>query len=242
MSNNKQELTYYEKSQSFNPLVSFLHSIRFKYLVNLFNQLTKDNPSKIFKVVDIGCAHAKNFDILNSQFKISYLGIEIGKESCEVAQERYGHHENFRIINDSIEHHTKEFLNVDVIIALETMEHIPEHVVVKVIEKIGLAKPTAFICSVPNEVGPIVLIKNIGSFLTGYMRHKEYTWSETFHAGFYNLDKVGLHDTGHKGFDWRWLAQTIRHNMRISKIYSSPFAWLPKTFSFSIIFISKPLK
>jgi hypothetical protein len=65
MLKNNQELTHYEKSQSFNPLVSFLHSIRFKYLVNIFTQLTNENPNKVFKVVDIGCAHAKNFPLLN---------------------------------------------------------------------------------------------------------------------------------------------------------------------------------
>jgi hypothetical protein len=123
--------------------------------------------------------------------------------------------------------------------SLETLEHIPEHIVVRLIEHIAAANPKYFVCSVPNEVGPIVWIKNVGSLLMGYYRHKEYKWSETLYAGFYQLDKVETHGTGHKGFDWRWLAQTIRHNRKITQTLSSPFRWLPKTFSVSVIFISR---
>ncbi len=234
---NESKPTDYEKILSFNPLVSYLHGIRYKRLLSLFAKLSAKDPDKTLRVVDIGCAHAKNFPLLNERFKIDYIGVELDKDFSDVAGERYGAFKNFKIINDTIENHYSLLANSDVILSLETLEHIPEHIVVRLIEQIALAKPEAFFCSVPNEVGPIVLVKNIGSLLTGYMRHKEYKWSETFYAGFYNLDKVEVHGTGHKGFDWRWLAQTIRHNMKITSSYSSPFGWLPKTLSFSIIFV-----
>ena len=238
--NQKQtahSLISYEKNQNFNPLVSLLHKTRYRHLINLFTDLSAAHPSRPLNVVDIGCAHAKAFDILNSRFNINYVGIDIDKNFVDVAQQRYSKYENFRIINDSVINHYNELENADAIIALESLEHIPENLVVRIVEQIARAKPTAFMCSVPNEVGPIVLLKNIGSLLTGYMRHKEYRWKETLHAGLFNLDKVETHGTGHKGFDWRWLAQTIRHNMHITKIHKNPFDWLPKTFSFSIIFI-----
>jgi len=230
--------THYEKNQNFNPLVSWLHSIRYKYLIELFDKQQSENPNKQIKVVDIGCAHAKTFGLLNKRYNISYVGIELDGPFAEEAKSRYKKHSNFRLINDSIENHFEELQNVDFIVALETLEHIPEHIVVRLVEHIAIANPKYFVCSVPNEVGPIVWIKNVGSLLMGYMRHKEYKWSETFFAGLYQLDKVETHGTGHKGFDWRWLAQTIRHNRNITKILSSPFRWLPKTFSVSIIFIS----
>ena len=231
------DFTCYEKNQTFNPLVSYLHTTRYKHLIKLFTELSAKDPSRTLRVVDIGCAHAKAFHILNSRFNIDYTGIDIDETLLSIATERYAGHKNFRIINDSINNHYVEFQNADVIIALEALEHIPENIVVRVIEQIAAAKPEAFMCSVPNEVGPIIWLKNIGSLLTGYMRHKEYKWMETLHAGLFNLDRVETHGIGHKGFDWRWLAQTIRHNMRITKICTNPFDWLPKTFSFSIIFI-----
>lgn len=231
------ELTRYEKIQNFNKLVSFLHRTRYKHLISLFTQIAARDPSRTLNVVDIGCANAKAFNILNTRFKINYIGIDLDKEQIGAAQNRYSEYKNFRVINDSIANHYDKLKGADVVIALESLEHIPENIVVRLVEQIALAKPEAFMCSVPNEVGPIVLLKNIGSFLTGYMRHKEYKWKETLHAGLFNLDKVETHGTGHKGFDWRWLAQTIRHNMNITKIQTNPFNGLPKTFSFSIIFI-----
>ena len=230
--------TSYEKNQNFNLLVRWLHSIRYKYLLELFDQQQHNNPDKTIKVVDIGCAHAKLFFILNQLYKITYVGIEIDKIFAETAQNRYGTQPNFRVINDTIENHYSVLENVDFIIALETFEHIPEHIVVRLIENIAIANPDYFVCSVPNEVGPIIWVKNIGSFLMGYMRHSEYKWRETLYSGLYQLDKVDTHGTGHKGFDWRWLAQTIRHNRKITTTLSSPFRWLPKTLSTSIVFIS----
>ena len=38
--------TYYEKNQNFNPLVSWLHSIRYKYLIELFDKQQSENPNK----------------------------------------------------------------------------------------------------------------------------------------------------------------------------------------------------
>lgn len=237
MSNNTQ--TSYEKDQNFNPLVSWLHSIRYKYLIELFDQLKNENPTKQLKVVEIGCAHAKAFGLLNERYNINYVGIELNQTFAKTAKSRYGSQPNFRIINDSIENHYTELENVDFLMSLETLEHIPERIVVRLIERISSANPKYFVCSVPNEIGPIVWIKNIGSLLMGYYRHTEYKWSETLYAGLYQLDKVETHGTGHKGFDWRWLAQTIRHNRKITKTFSSPFRWLPKTFSVSVIFISR---
>ncbi len=231
---NSDSVTYYEKNQAFNPLVGFLHGIRYKHLLTLFNDIASDDR---LRVVDIGCAHAKVFQLLNSRFKIRYVGIELDRNFAEVAAQRYGAFENFKIINGLIQDHYSELENADVILALETLEHIPEHIVVRIIEKIAQMSPKVFMCSVPNEVGPIIWLKNVGSLLMGYTRHKEYKWSETFFAGIFNLDRVETHGTTHKGFDWRWLAQTIRHNMKITNIHSTPISWLLKTLSASIIFI-----
>jgi hypothetical protein len=231
------QLTDYEKTQNFNPVVNFLHNVRYRHLIKLFQDYSKTSLNQPIKVLEIGCAHAKTFSLLNNKFKIDYLGIELDKGFVDIAQNRYGAQSNFKIVHGSIADHFSALENVDIILALETLEHIPEKLVVRVVEQIAQAKPKIFICSVPNEVGPIVWLKNIGSLVMGYMRHKEYKWRETFYAGIFNLDKIETHGVGHRGFDWRWLAQTIRHNLKINKIYSTPFAWLPKTFSFSVIFI-----
>jgi hypothetical protein len=65
----------YELNQSFNPLISFLHSIRYKHLLNLFAQLSTKYPNRTLRVVEIGSAHAKTFALLNDRFSISYVSV-----------------------------------------------------------------------------------------------------------------------------------------------------------------------
>lgn len=228
----------YEKNQSFNFITSYLHNNRYKNLLRLFGTIKRQDNSEI-KVIDIGCGPGKSFELLNASYKINYYGIERREDFCDIANKRYGHLRNFEIVCDSVENQFSKFADSDIIIGLETFEHIPENLVVRVIEAIARSKVPLFYCTVPNELGPAILIKNIGSYIMGYSRHKEYSWRETFSSSMYDLDNVGLHGAGHKGFDWRWLAQTIRHNLQIEKITTSPFNFVPKFLSPSIGFIAK---
>jgi hypothetical protein len=232
--------TEYERNQRFNQLVSWLHGFRYKNILTLFDSLAQKAEGKRIKVIDIGCAHAKLFSILNGRFKIDYTGIEIDAGFVEAARSRYAHNSNFRVIHDSAENALTQLSNADILVALETFEHIPEHKVVRIIEAVAAARPKLFVCSVPVEIGPAVWLKNVGSLVTGYIRHREYLWAETFWAGLYQLDKLPPHGTGHKGFDWRWLAQTIRHNMKIIKIRRFPFDFLPAAFAFSVFMVAEP--
>jgi len=232
--------TQYEQNQRFNFLVSWLHSFRYKHILALFSKLSHATPGKAIKVVEIGCAHAKLFPLLNERFEIDYTGIEVALHSLETARQRYSGYPNFRIIHDSAANALAELSDADIIIALETFEHIPEHDVVRIIESIATIRPTYLVCSVPVEIGPSIWLKNIGSLLTGYVRHKDYRWSETFWAGLYQLDKLPPHGTKHKGFDWRWLAQTVRHNMKIRACKKFPFGFLPAAFAFSIFIVAEP--
>ena len=131
---------------------------------------------------------------------------------------------------------------VDIFTGLESFEHIPEYIVPTLLKSISAKTPKIFACSVPVEVGPAIWIKNIGSKLMGYSRYKEYTWSETFWAGLYQLDRVAPHGIGHKGFDWRWLKHNIRQSMKITSISKSPFSFIPAAFTPSICFTSVPIK
>lgn len=90
----------------------------------------------------------------------------------------------------------------DCIIVLETLEHVTEYDVPKLIDWLARMKAPALI-TVPNEVGPAVLVKNLGSALIGYRRHREYRIQDTLNAAFGRLERLQPHGTGHLGFDWR---------------------------------------
>lgn len=228
----------YEKNQQFNGVTRVLHLTRYRNLEKIVGFFT-GRPGG-FKVVDIGCGVAKAYEtIKNAGADFSYLGIELEQDYVKIAANRYGQFSNFSIIHGSIENHFDEFDAADLIIGLESFEHIPEPLVVRTTEAIGKSKFEYLYVTVPNEIGPAILAKNVGSFLMGYGRYREYTWRETMAASFYNLEKVARHGTGHKGFDWRWLGQTIRQNCRIEKITVSPLPIVPKFLSPSIGFLCK---
>lgn len=232
--------TEYERNQRFNFLVSYLHSFRYRNILALFKVVARETRGKPIKVIDIGCAHAKLFSVLNERFDIDYTGIEVDSGFVEAARSRYASNPNFRVIHDSVANALADLKHADIIVALETFEHLPEHDVVRIVEAVAAARPRLFVCSVPIEIGPAIWLKNVGSLVTGYMRHKEYQWPETFWAGLYQLDKLPPHGTGHKGFDWRWLAQTIRHNMKIKETRKLPFSILPAAVAFSVFMIAEP--
>ncbi|HEY8402758.1 MAG TPA: class I SAM-dependent methyltransferase [Cytophagaceae bacterium] len=233
--------TYYEEAQSFNFLTRWLHSYRYKAIIQVFKELeSKVGAETPIKVLEIGSAHGKLYELLNSQFNIQYTGIELYKDLYLTSLERYGKNSNIRLINGSaLDENVYEGVEQpDIVVALETLEHILERDVFRLIEKIVALNPKLFVCSVPVEIGPSIWFKNIGSFLVGYSRHKEYTWKETFWAGLNKLDKLPPHDYGHKGFNWQWLAQTLRHYLSIKKTIYFPFNFLPSGLSTSVFFIT----
>ena len=81
--------------------------------------------------------------------------------------------------------------------------------------------------------------EDVGSLASGYSRHKEYTWRETFWAGLYCLDRLPPHGTGHKGFDWRWLAQTLRKSFKIVHVHKLPSDVFPTALSTSVFFVAE---
>ena len=219
-----------------------MHSFRYQQIIKIFSQLEAE-LNRPLKVFEIGAASGKLYSVINEHFDIQYSGVEMQEDRVEVAKSRFGQNSNFSIYCGRAEEHTDLLKDCDIVVALETMEHIPENNVVRIIEQVAAARPKLFVCSVPVEVGPAIWIKNVGSCLMGYhVRYQDYTWSETFWSGLYRLDKVRTHGYSHRGFDWRWLSQTIRYNMNLFQLRSLPFNFIPLSFSPSVMFIAKPEK
>ncbi len=234
--------TAYEKTQRHNALTRWLHSRRYRNVVELTRELARRIPDRPIRVVEIGSAVSKLYDVLDPLYRIEYTGIELDAEFCRIAQERHAHRDNFRVIHGSASDPAVFPMlgHPDLLCALETLEHIPEHQVVRIVERMARLEPRLAVFSGPIEIGPSILIKNVGSLLVGYARAKNRPWREVFWASLYQLDRIPPHGTGHGGFDWRWLAHTIRHNLKIREIRKSPFSFLPAALSFSFMIVAEP--
>jgi SAM-dependent methyltransferase len=229
--------TEYERLQQFNFLTSWLHSQRFTNVLKTVAQFARIS-SQPFRILDIGCGPANLYPLLDSRYAIDYHGYETDPAFVESGRFRYGHRPNFEISGQSIA--DANLAGYDVIAALEVLEHIEERAVIRLIEAVAEARPKLFICSVPVEIGPALWLKNIGSWLCRYPRHKEYSWGQTFWGGLYRLDKLPPHRLGHLGFDWRWLTRAIRHDLNIQSLTKSPVSALPAALSASIFIVAVP--
>jgi SAM-dependent methyltransferase len=235
--------TLYEKIQQFNQITRFLHSRRYSALLELIGALRGEFSHKRIRVLEIGCGPGTAVGHLLGSFEVDYRGIDLDPEFIAAARHYHGHRPHCVFIEaDATDPRHYEPEGADIVFALEALEHIPERQVVRIVENVcRIVRPRLFVVTVPVEIGPAVWIKNAGSALMGYDR-KSGGFRETFWAGLYRLDRVPVHGTSHLGFDWRWLAQTIRHNAPIREIRSLPFALLPKCLAPSVLMVAEPRK
>ena len=227
-----KKLTYQQKLNR-NVITRFLHSRRYK---SLHQFVAKKYDSQPVRILDIGCGPGGAFAQLNEPFNIDYTGIDIRKDFIAAAKER---HADGKFSVADVTEPDFDLSGYDLIIALETFEHIPEGKLVRVIERIAEARPDYLICSVPIEIGPSVAIKNFGARAMGYNRSSGNI-KQTFHAATYNLNRLPAHDIAHLGFNWIWLEQTLRHSFDILTSDALPHKLIPKAFAPSVIFTCRP--
>lgn len=227
------DLLPYEKQKNRNALTRFVHGSRYKYLRS-FVRDAYDGP---IKVLDIGCGPGEGYHTL-SEFPVDYTGVDIREDFIATAQRRYeGSGARFLLVDVTDRHF--DFSGYDLIMALETFEHIPEGKLVRVIERIADARPKYLFCSVPVEIGPAVAIKNFACRAFGYDRKSGDLW-QTLYAATYNLNKLPPHGVYHLGFNWFWLEQTLRHNLQVVRSQSLPYSFLPKWLAPTVTFVCRP--
>lgn len=234
--------TAFTHKHGFNAITTYLHSFRFKTVIRYMERLQREIKDRPIVIMDIGCGPGLFYEVLKDRFDVRYVGVEIQTKYVDMTREKYKDDPHVTILNrDAGDADIYRDIQPDIVVALESMEHIPFAKVAEIVGRMrDIPSLRLFIASVPVEVGPAIWVKNLGSFLMGYHRHKEYSFAETLWAGFYCLDKLPRHDGRHKGFDWRWLAQTIRLNLKMVKIHTSPYDWIPSWLAPSILFVAVP--
>jgi len=238
-----QFATTYEAIQNFNWLTRFLHYGRYRKLLEVLERLRRDIGNRRIRMLDVGCGPGSVVSHIADRFEVDYVGIDYDPVFIEAARNKYGHLSDYRfIIGDASDAKFYQSVDADIVIALETLEHIPFNRVVRVVEHVcEIIRPRFFLITVPVEIGPAVWIKNWGSALMGYDRQSG-NFRETFWAGLYQLDRVPAHSTSHLGFDWRCLAHLIRVNAPLSEVHSLPFAFVPRALSPNISMLAEPRK
>lgn len=238
-----QLTTRYETVQNYNVITRFIHHGRYLKLLRVLEGLRHEIGNRRIRILDIGCGPGSAVSHIVRRFDVEYVGLDYDPTFIDAARLKYRHLDNCRfVVGDATDDDIYRQFDADVVIALETLEHIPLNGAARVIELVcRTVRPHVFLVTVPVEIGPAVWIKNWGSALMGYDR-KSGNFRETFWAGVYQLDRIPPHDVSHRGFDWRCLAQLIRVNAPLREVRGLPFSFLPRLFSPNVCLVAEPRK
>jgi 2-polyprenyl-3-methyl-5-hydroxy-6-metoxy-1,4-benzoquinol methylase len=137
----------------------------------------------------------------------------------------------------------------DLLLCTETLEHVQSPA-----QTIELILPycqanAKVIISIPIEVGPSLLFKQIGRYLANLKSrygYESYTLQELFSAvvlwdtqSFPSSHNQDVEVRSHKGFDYRKLEKTLREKIEIEQRLFSPFPWLGNTVNSTILYIGR---
>ena len=129
-----------------------LHTARFEWLARSLLHLKCEYQS----VLELGCYDGKTIDFLPKRPR-HYLGLDANWEGgLDIAKSRWNNESNYTFRQCTM---PKEMRiagkQYDISICMETLEHIPPHMVAPYIEELAQATKKYIFVTVPNEIGMV---------------------------------------------------------------------------------------
>ena len=190
-------------------------------------------------VLELGCFDGKAIGFLPNR-PTRYLGLDANWEGgLDIASELWKDFPEyeFRHCNDpKIMRLADEVF--DISICLETLEHVPPEMVEPYLECLARGTSNLAFISVPNEIGPVFLMKHLIKCLVG--EGEPYTFSELLNQSAGRVHRVSRDQ--HKGFSWKVFEKMVSNYFDIVSIDGiSPFITGPHL-SFGVGFVARPRK
>lgn len=232
----------YAKKQIFSKdrLVAWSHSSRFRKA----RELVAPYAGK--KLLDHGCGDGTFLAMVSDLFPDA-IGADVNRSHVEDSQRRLG---DLAQLSFMLE---EELLGgrfdgaFDAITCMEVMEHCPAPKVESLLDLFRrLLRPGGvLVVSVPIEIGPSLLGKELGRTIAGWRGIGDYRTKETYRPG--ELLKMlfagptttlprqtwpmGLSDGVtvethlHKGFNWKTLAEQVAERFEVARPQFTPMGW-----------------
>ena len=230
-SSNKYNNVLFNSSR----LRRFIHLSRFYWLKNVI----KKYRIEFKNILEIGCGDGKTIEFLPSD-KFNYYGLDANWDnSLDLARENYLNNSNVKFdqINNADQIKIDQSQFYDLVICMETLEHIPPNHVCHYLEKISNHCKGYFLITVPNEKGIFFLLKRIIKFNSDSYK---YNLREIINIFFGRTNYVDRFQ--HKAFDYDQIIYDIKKFFKIIKVEGNPFGkFLPKFLCFNICIIAKKL-
>lgn len=212
----------------------YFHGARYKWI----SESIKNINCPVESIIELGCFDGKLIDFL-PVLPQKYYGYDANWENgLDLAKVKWKNYRNyvFQKATRADDIVLADSVKVDLLVAMETLEHIPDESLDGYLEKLSRHLNGYFLITVPNEKGVIFLGKYVAKkFLRG--GSEKYSFSEIINATFGRLSRVERRE--HKGFDYDILICRIGRYFEITHVAGFPFKILPKSLCFSIGIVAK---
>ncbi|MFB2922045.1 class I SAM-dependent methyltransferase [Aerosakkonema funiforme] len=228
--------------QKGNRLTRFAHQSRFSAVLNVLGNTRYD------RALDYGCGDGWLLRTAYEQNTVkSGIGVDVDPYMLSACQEIFADIPGFQFCKPEELSQKIPPQSCDIIFCTETLEHIghPE----KALERILIyCKPKAtMVISVPIEIGPSLLLKQMGRYFAnrnGNYGYEPYKLKEIFSAAilwdahsFTSSHSLQSDYTGHKGFDYRKIENLLQEKVKIERQIFSPFPWSGSFLNSTVIWV-----
>lgn len=209
----------------------YVHEARFKWLKKKLHEYDVCYDL----VVEIGCFDGRAIQYFPKE-PVKYIGFDAGWEGGiykAIEKYRNNHRFDFCISSSPADFAIPEGMKATLVIALETLEHIPPEMLEEYLRKIYelMAPNSYFIITVPNEKGIVFLSKFLIKTLV-YRDAHDISLKEVCAATFGKTHLIKRDD--HKGFNWEVLIDQLKKYYKIIEVQGVQEQKLPPKYNINI--------
>ncbi|HEX4762633.1 MAG TPA: class I SAM-dependent methyltransferase [Sphingomicrobium sp.] len=182
------------------------------------------------RLIELGCYDGRLFETLGSKVT-EYVGLDSELSlGVEVAQQKYAGRKDVTLIVADDPAALRLFADnhFNAAAALETLEHVPPHLVAHYLDELRRVTRGYLFVTVPNELGPVFLAKFLAKRLF-FSGGEPYSLREIIAATFGRTRSIPRMQ--HKGFDYRRLLADIGERFDIVAVEGLPKLGLPALLS-----------
>lgn len=178
-------------------------------------------------VIELGCFDGRSLSYLPELPK-EYYGFDANWEGgLEMAKEKYSNNSsyNFYEVANSDQMTLPAGTKASLAISMETLEHIPDEVLIGYVNKLAGLISGVFLVTVPNEKGLLFLVKYLLKLIVHRDSTQGYTAFEVLCATFGRMKHVKRNQ--HKGFDYLVLREILERKFELVRVEGVQFPLLP---------------
>lgn len=211
-----------------------LHGSRFVWLQESLRRV----HAACDRVLELGCFDGRSLSYLPRKPRV-YLGLDANWEGgIDLGRSRWREDPavRFELCEQPTDLRARvESQRFDTALCLETLEHLAPGTAASYVEEIARVTTGHFIVTVPNEKGPVFLVKYVVKRLFGdYFRYRPI---EVWGAFIGRMDLVERDD--HKGFDYESIIRLVGSHFDLVEVSGYPFRRLPKWANFGVGIVGK---